>query len=194
MLLSLPSRNQQIEAVVKLLDSEEAQDRPLETIAGIIVDGYLAALQKGLKKPATPLRAGMLLKTPMDSKVHRIAWMEEGRIWLVGETSSYGFLGSADMTLWDYCEEHYPKTYKMIADKRKLVAMTDEEIEEAWSNPEWRVGDRLSQNQRRLSFQIIATGPQCALMRTHLGSLTADSNQALAKHYRRESNQKEDKW
>lgn len=192
--MALPSRNQQIEAVVKLLDSEEAQEQPLETIAGIIVDGYLAALQKGLRKPATPLRAGMLLKAPMDSKVHRIAWMKEDRIWLVGETSSYGFLGSANMPLWEYCEEHNPKTYKMIDDKRKLVAMTDEDIEEAWGNPEWRVGDRLSQNQRRLSFQIIATGPQCVLMRTHLGGLVADSNQALAKHYRREITVKEDTW
>lgn len=191
-----PSRNQQIDAVVKFLDSERNQERSLKEIAYDIVDGYHEMLLSGIKKPATPLRGGMLLKSPFDAKVRRVAWLDDaaGEVWIIHETSSYGWLGPLTSPAWPACEEHHPS--KMVdtdvilpsgKPKRKSVEMTDEEIDEAWSNPDWSVGDRLSQHQREHTFEVVATGPQCVLMaHTLTGVLAVDSNKNLAQYYKRE--------
>lgn len=185
--MTLPSKPQQIDAVMKFLDSDRNEGRSLEEIAKDIVNGYHEALTKGLKKPATPLRQGMLFKMPIDNKVRRVAWMDEGQVWIAGETDSYGWLGAESNSVWQPCEEFQPKTYMMIDGKRKLVEMSDEQIEEAWSNPDWTIGDVVSQRQRQHIFEIIATAPQCVLMRnSKTGVLNVDSNSSLAKHYQRE--------
>lgn len=183
----LPSKPQQIAAVAKFLDSDFTEGKSLEEVAKAIVNGYHEALISGLKKPATPLRQGMLFKTPTDGKARRVAWMGEGVAWIVGETDSYGWLGGEDSDLWGLCEEFRPKAYTEIEGKRKLVEMTDQQIAEAWSNADWKVGEVVSQCQRRNSFEIVATGPQCVLMRNvKTGVLTSDSNACLKKHYRLE--------
>jgi hypothetical protein len=185
--MSLPSKPQQIAAVSKLLDSDFTEGKSLTEVAKAIVDGYHEALIKDLKKPATPLRQGMLFKMPTDNKARRVAWMGEGRVWIVGETDSYGWLGSESNPTWQQCEEFHPKAFVVIDGKRKLLEMSDEQIEEAWSNPEWIVGDVASQRQRQHIFEVIATGPQCVLMRdSKTGVLNADSTSNLAKHYQRE--------
>jgi hypothetical protein len=193
--VSLPSKAQQIAAIAEFLDVESMEGRPLEEIAKEIVEGYHRLILKGLKKPATPLRQGMLFKMPVDGKVRRVALLEDDLAWIVTETDSYGWIDDLAKNgegRWALCEEFRPKTYKEVDGKRKLVEMTDEEIEEAWSNPEWSVGDRLSQPQRQNTFEIIATAPQSVLMRNvRTGTLRADGNSALSKHYRRE---KEVKW
>jgi hypothetical protein len=182
--------------VVKFLDSERNQERSLKEIATEIVDGYHETLLAGVKKPATPLREGMLLKSPFDAKVRRVAWLDDaaGEVWIIHETSSYGWLGPLTSPAWSFCEEHHPS--KMVdtdvilpsgRPKRKSVEMTDEEIDEAWSNPDWTVGDRVSQHQREHTFEVIATGPQCVLTRHALtGVLAVDSNKNLAQYYKRE--------
>ena len=82
---------------------------------------------------------------------------------------------------------HGISVHAMIDGKRKLLEMSDEEIEEVWSNPDWTVGDVVSQRQRQYIFEIIATGPQCVLMRNvKTGVLNVDSNSCLGKHYQRE--------
>lgn len=180
-----PSRNQQIDAVAKFLDSDRNEGRSLKEIATEIVDGFHDMLMENIKKAATPLRGGMLLKSPIDGKVRRVAWIDDtlGKLWIVHETSSYGWLGPIATLLWEYCEEYNPK--KRI--DGKMVEMTDEMIEEAWANPDWKVGDQLSQHQREFKFEIIATGPQCVMMRNiKTGVLNVDSNSNLAKFYRRE--------
>lgn len=191
-----PSRKQQIDAVVKFLDSERNQERSLEVIAAEVVDGFHSMLLKGVKKPATPLREGMLLKSPYDAKVRRVAWLDDGRgeVWIVHEASSYGWLGPLLPATWEYCEEF--RSSKMVETdeldakgkpKKKRVEMTDDEIAEAWSNPDWSVGDRVSQHQREHSYEIIATAPQCVLMEHALtGVLSVDSNKSLSRYYRRE--------
>lgn len=187
--MSLPSRKQQITAVAKFLDSERNEGRSLEEIAGDIVDGYLEALTKNLQKPATPLRSGMLFKMPTDAKARRVAWLDDqrGRVWVVGETTSYGWLGSPQDSTWDLCEEFRPKRRVEIDGKGKMVEMTDDEVAEAWSNPKWKVGDQFSQHQREFRYEVIATGPQCVLMRDlRTDQLQADSNASLEKYYRRE--------
>lgn len=108
--MTVPSRNQQIEAVVKFLDSERNQERSLKEIATEIVDGYREMLLGGIKKPATPLREGMLLKSPYDAKVRRVAWLDDqrGEVWVIHETSSYGWLGPVTSPAWESCEEFRP--------------------------------------------------------------------------------------
>jgi hypothetical protein len=185
--LALPSKKQQIEQVARFLDADRNEGRTLDEIAKEIVEGFHEMLLSPIMKPATPLRSGMLLKSPYDAKVRRVAWLndEAGRVWIVSETSSYGWLGPSSPPTWEYCEEFRPK-------KRldgKMVEMTDEMIEDAWKNPEWYVGERLSQHQREFIFEVIATAPQCVLMRNvKTGALCADSNKSLEQYYRRESN------
>lgn len=194
--MTAPSRNQQIDAVVKFLDSEGSQERSLKEIATDIVDGYHEMLLEGIKKPATPLRVGMLLKSPLDAKVRRVAYLNDaaGEVWIVHEASSYGWLGPLTSPAWELCEEFHPSkmvdTDVLLANgkrKRKSVPMTDDEITEAWSNPDWSVGDKVSQSQRAHTFEVIATGPQCVLMKHVItGTLAVDSNKNLAQYYKRE--------
>lgn len=183
--MALPSKKQQIATVAGFLDADRNEGRSLEEIATDIVEGYLDALLKGIQKPASPLRAGQLLKSPIDNKVRRVAWLndERGRVWVVGETSSYGWLSSTEVRLWEFCEDFRPK--KRI--DGKMVEMTDEMIAEAWSNPKFQVGEKLSQRQRQFVYQIIAVGPQCVLMEdAKTGELQVDSNANLEKYYKKE--------
>ena len=146
------------------------------------MEGYLDAITP----PAPPLvlREGMLLKTLLSNKAIRVAWMHGDELWVVSEAGGYGWLGSTSDVFWTYCEEYRPK--KRI--DGKMVEMTDEMIAEAWSNPDWSVGDKVSQHQREFIFEIIATGPSCVLTRNQkTGVLTVDSNTNLGKYYKRES-------
>jgi hypothetical protein len=199
---------------VEFLDRDDNDERSLKEIATEIVDGYHEMLLKGIKKPATPLREGMLLKSPFDAKVRRVAWLSDsiedgsrklagsasvaddaaGGVWIIHEASSYGWLGPLTSPAWSFCEEHHP-TRMVDTDtilpsgkpKRKSVEMTDEEIAEAWSNPDWAVGDRVSQSQRAHTFEVIAAGPQCVLMKHAVtGVLAVDSNKNLSTYYKRE--------
>lgn len=192
--MPLPSKPQQIKAVAKFLDSDFTEGKSLEEVAKAIVDGYHDALTSGLEQPAPPLRVGQLIKTPF-GKVRRVAWLGEGKVWIVSDTAGNGWLGPEDDALWAYCEEYRPKQYVEVDGKRKLVEMTDDEIEKAWSHPAWKVGDRLSQHQREHTFEIIATGPESALLRNmKTGVLNADSVGNLDKFYRREIKGLEGSW
>ena len=184
-----PSKNQQVAEVMRFLDSDRNEGRDLKDIATEIVDGFHEMLLSAVKKPATPLRLGMLIKAPWDGKVRRIAWLDDeaGVVWVVNETSSYGWLGHISPPVWDYCEEFRPKRRVEVDGKGKMLEMTDEEIEEAWSNPDYRVGDQVSQHQREHTYEVIATGPACALMRnSKTGGLQVDSNKNLGQYYKKE--------
>lgn len=186
----LPSKAQQIKAVAQFLDSDKTEGKELEDVAKEIVEGYLDALTSGLKKPAQPIRLGMLFKGP-DGKVRRVAWLEGGLAWLVTETDAYGRLGAIGDDAWSYCEEYRPK--RRI--DSKLVEMTDEDIAEAWDNPDVKVGDLFSQHQRQHKFEVIAVGPKTALMENaQTGQLVADGNKNLEQYYQREVEVKEIEW
>ena len=183
--MSLPSRKQQIDAVAKFLDSERNEGRTLEDIAAEIVDGYLAAITPA--SPALPLREGMLVKSPITAKVYRVVWLREGLVWAVGDTAGYGWLGSDSEDFWKRCEEYRPKRRVVIDGKGKMVEMSDSDIEEEWANEKYSVGDQVSQRQRQFIFEIIATGPQCVLMRNvKTDELVTDSNRNLEQYYRKE--------
>lgn len=181
----MPSKPQQIAAVAKFLDSERNEGKELEDIAKDIVEGYLDALSSGIKKVAQPIRLGMLFKHP-DGKVRRVAWLEGDTAWLVTDNASYGWIGRVSDEVWSYCEEYRPKKRTDVDGKIKLVEMSDEDIAEAWDNPDWKVGDRVSQTQRKHIFEVLAAGPQCVLMRNDKGGLVSDSNANLKQYYQRE--------
>lgn len=187
--MALPSKKQQVEAVAKFLDSERNEGRSLEEIATDVVDGFLKAITP--PSPAIHLREGMLIKSILSAKVHRVAWIggEVLRsVWVVPESGGYGWLGPYNHTIWQFSEEYRPKRRVEVDGKGKMLEMTDEQIAEAWDNADWKVGDLLSQHQREFKFEVIAVGPTCALLRnTESNVLTADSNGNLKKYYRRES-------
>lgn len=184
--LPLPTRKQQIDAVAKFLDSDRNEGRSLEEIAAEIVDGYLDAITPS--SPPILIRQGMLLKTIIASKTYRVAWVGEGQMWVVPDGGGQGWLGDESEDFWRYCEEYRPKKRVEVDGKGKMVEMTDVEIAEAWGNPVWKVGDKVSQHQRQFVYEIIATGPQCVLMRSlKTGVLTADSNRSLEQYYRKEA-------
>lgn len=190
--MALPSKKQQVAAVAKFLDSDRNEGRSLEEIATDIVNGYLDALTP--PSPPPPLREGMLLKTILANKVHRVAWISGERVWVVPETGGYGWLGSLDSELWSMVEEYRPakmvETGELTATgkpRKVRIEMTDDEISQAWANPDWSTGEIVSRSQRGATFEIIATGPQFVLMRNvRTGALCADSNGNLSKHYKRE--------
>lgn len=179
--MPLPSKKQQVAAVAKFLDSDRNEGRSLDEIASDIVEGYLDAITPPSLPPT--LRVGMLIKTLVSNKAHRVAWISGEEVWIVPETGNYGWLGELENDLWRYSEEYRPK--RRI--DGKMVEMTDEMIEEAWSNPDWKVGDQVSQRQREFKFEVIATGPACVLLRNlKSGAYTADSNANMSKYYKRE--------
>jgi hypothetical protein len=183
--MALPSKKQQIAAVMRYLDADENEGKDLEEVATSIVNGYLAAISPA--QAPLPLREGMLLKTPLSNKVYRVVWLNEGLVWVVGETGGYGWLGPEGEEFWSFCEEYRPKTRVQVDGKNKMVEMTDEQIAEAWSNPDHQVGDQVSWRQRQYIYEIIATAPQSVLMRNvKTGALSVDSNNNIAKYFKRE--------
>lgn len=183
--MAVPSKAQQVAEVMRFLDSDRNEGRDLKVIATEIVDGFHDMLLSAIKKPAQPIRPGMLFKDPL-GKVKRVAWLEGDTAWLVTDNGSYGWLGKPSDEAWSYCEEYRPKRRVEIDGKGKMVEMTDEEVDQAWSNPDWKPGDRLSQRQREHLFEVVATGPQCVLMRQADGRLMVDSNKSLEQYYKRE--------
>lgn len=171
---------------MRFLDADQNEGKSLEEIATQIVEGYLEAIT--LPAPALPLREGMLIKHVADGgKVRRVAWMQGDLVWLVTDTGGYGWLGTPSGETLKHCEEYRPKRRITIDGKGKMVEMSDEEIAEVWSNPDHSVGDQVSWRQRQYVYEIVATGPQCVLMRNvKTGQLSVDSNSNLKKYYKKE--------
>ena len=155
--MAIPSKPQQVKAVMSFLDADFQEGRSLEEIAKAIVEGYHDVLTKSLHPaPSTP-RLGMLFKMPVDSKVRRWVWEGEGKVWIVGESDSYGWLGHYDQSsMLELCEEYRPSAMRDLGEvtkegkpKKTRVELTDEEIDAEWGNPDYKVGEILSQHQRQ---------------------------------------------
>lgn len=193
--MSLPSKTDQVNAVAKFLDSDYQEGRSLKEIATSIVDGFHGALTKSLKPAPSTARLGMLFKTPIDSAVRRIVWIDWslGACWIVSDRDHYGWLGPVENSFFELCEEFSPRKRIEVDGKNKMVEMTPEDIAEKWSNPEWRVGDILSQFQRTTTFEVMATAPQSVLMKDSVtGFLSVDTNSNLERYYRKEV--KKEEW
>lgn len=175
--------------MTKFLEIQSEEDL-LEDIAKRVVEGYHDLITAKMKPVPNPPRLGMLFKVPMDNKVRRLIWQGKGgAAWIASETDSYGQLGDPS-NMFEWCEEFRPRRRR----DGKMVELSDEEIEQEWSNPDWKVGDVLSQHQRQYSFEVIAVSPNSALLRGGDGRITVDSNSNLKKYYRRELKGLEGGW
>ena len=201
--MPLPSKSKQVEAVIGFLDQERNQERSLEEIAKEVVEGYHSLIMDGLKVPMPPprlLELGLLFKHPADGKARRVAWLSEFYVWIASD-SGVGWFGPRDTEYWTFCELYEPA--KMVETgeigddlkpKKKRVPKTQEEIDLEWSNPDFKVGDRLSQSQRRLKFEVVAVSPDACLLEMEPGGLYVDDNASLKQFYRHEISKEVGEW
>lgn len=167
--MAIPSKAKQIAEVVKLLDWAGGEDVTLEELATRVVEGYHRLLKSGIKNAPPPPYVGLAFKTPWDSKTYHVAWTDGYRMWFVSSDSRYGWFGQISDFSWDYVEESRAKAGA------------------PGNNPDWTAGDKVSRNQRMFSYEVIATGDKCVLLQDQHGSVVADSNDNMKKHYRRET-------
>lgn len=185
--MTVPTKAQQVAEVMRFLDADRNEGRDLKVIATEIVDGYHDLLLKGLRTPDVVIRDGMLIKTAVSGKVHRVLLLDDDQMWVVSEAGGHGWLGPTHTQFWDGAEEYRPKRRVEIDGKGKMVEMTDEEIAQEWTNADgWKPGDILSRNQRQHHFKVIAVAPTSVLMWNPWARLMADSNKNLEKYYKKE--------
>lgn len=174
---TIPSTKTQKEKVAEFLDSDATEGKPLEEVASIVVDGFHKLLKSSLKRPILLPHVGTAFKHPALSGVWHVAWAQDTKLWLVSATARYGWFTDQKDQFWEYAEE---STAKSGAPN---------------NNPDWNVGDQVSQSQRQATFEVVATGDKCVLLRNmKTGVHQVDSNENMERHYRRESNVKDDEW
>lgn len=168
--LPLPSRSKQIEWLSSQLESGAEAEESLSKFAGRIVDSFHEMLTADLKDGTPPLHEGSVFKSPTSAKVHLVAWMDDSRAWVVTADSRYGIFGTLDSPFWRLTE-HSRSNPDLL---RK--------------NPDWKPGDVVSRNQRLYRGRVLAVGNKCALLEDlNSGDVQPESNENLAKYYRKES-------
>lgn len=175
--MTVPSREKQIAAVSRYLDSEHTEGKSLEEVASRIVDYFLKTMVSEVKHPALVPHVGAAFKHPAMSGVWFVAHAGE-KLWIVSASSRYGSFISADSPFWNWAE----------ASKAKAGA--------PGNNSKWMVGDKVSRNQRQFMYEVVATGDKCVLLSpvSHEASLQAEPNDNMDTYYRRESRKKELDW
>lgn len=172
------SKADQVKAVQSYLDKwldrvEETEDEvSTGDLAKEIVEGFHGLLERSYAPPA-PLvpHVGMGFKAPWASGVQFVGHIEGDRVWIINGTSLYGSFASASGPLWGRVEP-----------SRAAKGGPG-------NNPDHKPGDRLSRAQRRHSYEVIATGDKCVLLKdTRTGELTSDSNANIEKYYQKEGN------
>lgn len=176
---SVPTRKAQIERVAEFIEDPANDERTVIDVAKIIVDGMYTMWMRGVEDPPIPLKLGMAFKTPeVASKVYFVGWMgpewptgdSRDMVWVIDAASDYGSLTEQSDPLWRIV---LPSTAKAGAPGNNTDG--------------WTVGQRLSLQQRRTSYDIIAVGNKTVLMRDIVnGSLQVDSNANLKRYYRKE--------
>jgi hypothetical protein len=172
----LISKAKQVQAMQSYLDkwldrAEETEDEiSTADLAKEIVEGFHTLLEDSLTSPA-PLvpHVGMAFKVPWASGVQFVGHIEGNRVWIINTTSQYGSFAPVDGPLWGRVEPS--KAAKGGPG----------------NNPDYNPGDRLSRAQRRYSYEVIATGDKCVLLKdVRTGELTSDSNSNIERYYQRE--------
>lgn len=175
--MAIPSTKKQVERVATFLDSDATEGKSLQEVAETIVDGYLGLLKSELKRPVLNPQLGMAFKHPAISGVWHVAWRDGPKLWLVSANSRYGWFADESDMFWEYAEESSAKAGA------------------PGNNPNWKVGDTVSQRQRQFLFEVLATGDKCVLMRNQSTSaLQVDSNDNMERYYRKEVQTKEIQW
>ena len=173
--MAVPSKKAQAEALATWLELDHENMTTLQ-VATYLIDKVYDLWSVDVTEASPPLKVGYTFKTPIIPKVMHVAWMGldyAGRetVWIVAADSKYGWLGPVGSTFWRIT---HPSTAKAGAPGNNKAG--------------WQVGDRLSTSQRAHHYEVLATGDNCVLMRNiRDGSLQADQNDNLEKHYRKES-------
>ena len=168
--MSLPSRSKQAEWLSSQLESGAEAEESLSKFASRIVDSFHEMLTADMKDGTPPLHEGAVFKSPFSTKTYLIAWSDESRAWVVTSDSRYGMFGPAVGPFWEYTE-HSRSNPDLL---RK--------------NPDWKPGDVVSRNQRLYRGRVLAVGNKCVLLEDlNDGDVQPESNENLAKYYRKES-------
>lgn len=177
--MAVPNRPAQIRAVAAFLDDPLNENRTVEQVAALIVDGIYDLWTADELTPPVPLEVGMAFSTPWSSKVMHVAWKGEfwtptygmhEHVWVVSADSEFGTLTPSDGRQWS-----------VIKSSRAKAGAPG-------NNPMWDPGDVAVARQSKPRYEILATGDKCVLMRDtrNHDNIFANSNEALAKYYTRE--------
>ena len=169
--MAVPTRSDQIKAIEALLGSDDAEGKTLKELATYIVDSYHDLLSGSLKTAPPPPVVGMAFKSPITGKVHHVAWMRDDLVWLVSAGTRYGSISKTSDEFWQHIEP------------------TNAKAGVPGNNPDWNVEDRVTLSQRRKLYEVVATHDKCVLLVdvTDPGAVHADTNDNLAKFYRKAS-------
>lgn len=166
--MALPSRKQQIERVIELLELSE--EKTLVEIAETLVDGYLDLMGSSIKKPMRSPLKGEAFKHPALSGVWHVAYELDETVWIISATTKYGGEIRTDSDFWLYAE----------SSAAKAGAPGD-------NKDGWKAGDKVSRRQRQFIYKILEVGDKCVLMSdTKTGMTVTESNENLKQYYRKE--------
>jgi hypothetical protein len=151
------------------MDRGADEEESLSKFASRIVDSFHEMLIKGIKGGTPPLHVGSTFKSPFTTKVHLVAWQEGDRVWIVTADCRFGSFGPLGDPFWEYTE--YTRANPELLQK----------------NPDWKVGDVVTRGQRYYRGKVVAVGNRCVLLEClNTGNIQPDSNENMAKYYKRE--------
>lgn len=176
---TVPTRKAQIERVAEFLEDPANEERSVEDVAKVIVDGMYDMWMRGVEDPPIPLHVGMAFKSPhVASKVYHVAWIgpefpsgdSREIVWIIDATTDYGSMCEYGDPFW------------------RIVLPSTAKAGGPGSNKDgWKAGDKVSLGQRAHHFEILEVGDKAVLMRnTKTGYLQTDSNANMKRYYRRE--------
>lgn len=178
---TVPSRKAQIERVAQFLEDPVNDERTVEEVAKVIIDGIYDMWMRGETDPPMPLTVGKAFKVPGVSKVYHVAWMGDmwwgpkvgtvQVVWVIDSGSDYGSIMPVDRPFW------------------RIVTPSNAKAGGPGNNKdEWKAGDIVSMGQRAHWYEIIAVGDKTVLMhkRGQPTMIMAESNANLKRYYNKE--------
>lgn len=163
--MTVPSRDKQIAAVSRYLDSEHTEGKLLNEVAQKIVDYFHKEMIQDLKAPSFSPHVGAAFRHPALSGAWFVAYETEVDFWLVSPSSRYGSSVPRDAPFWRWAEESR-------AGKGG-----------PGSNEVWSVGDTVSRGQSTTVYTVVATGAKCVLLESG-GNYSPEPNDNMEKYYR----------
>jgi hypothetical protein len=183
--VALPSKQNQILAIAKFLDSDHTEGRELSEIAEDIVDAFHGLLKSQIKRPVLTPHVGMAFKHPSLSGVWYVAYDTGSFLWLVCASSSYGGLIPSGAPFWGDAEESTDNRKPKKNEAGEEIPLSPRPGSPG-HNPDWVVGDKVSTGQRAHVYDVVATGDKCVLLLSDGGVIHAESNSNMKRFYHKE--------
>lgn len=156
--------------MAEFLEDPCNDERTVEQVAKLIVDGFYDGWGMGVSDALPVPSVGNAYRTHLMSKVYHVAWIGDGRVWLIDGSGGTGFLVKEDDKFWMTC----------TVSKSKALDLTNKDG--------WKSGDKISTGQRRNIFSVEAVNSSGALLRdVDSRSLWAETNAGMTKFYKKES-------